>query len=144
MSSVLLTEAQQKKKNKGLCITPYCTKRHAKNRNVCYSCKIEKFKILHPLHHTYNTWILNCRRRKKVNTVTFEQFCAFAEKNDYMRKKGTGAKKFQIDREKECTPECPKEWCEIHGYHNHNIQAITLRENVQKYYRLVGSSQYNN
>jgi hypothetical protein len=128
-----LTEAQKKKKFKGLCITAFCMKPHGKRSNYCYSCAQKRYQAAHPLEFTYNTWIQNCKRRKKVNTVTLKQFKVFVTGNDYMKKKGTGAKMLQIDRLYECRPECPKEWCYEHGYHDYNIQAITLRENRYKY-----------
>jgi hypothetical protein len=133
--TVQLTEAQKKKLSNGLCVTKFCIKPKAKKGHYCHSCVKRKYKAAHPLEYTYTTWLINCRRRKKINTVTFEQFKFFVGDTDYMRKKGTGAKKFTIDRKKECGPDCPKEWCYEHGYHFHTIQSITLSANSKKWHR---------
>jgi len=89
----------------------------------------------HPLEYAFQVKKNNARLKKKVFTLTFDQFVFFVGDTDYMRKKGTSAKSLQMDRREDCTPECPRGWCDKHGYHNHNIQAITLRENVHKYHR---------
>lgn len=128
-----MTEAQKIKKLKGLCITPYCANKSPKGRSCCWGCVRKKYIAGHALEYTFGVWKRNCRRRKKVNTVSFQYFKMLVEKNDYMRKKGTSAKSLQIDREKECGPDCPKEWCWEHGYHENKLQVITLRENRYKY-----------
>lgn len=131
---IRLTDSQKRKKLNGLCITPYCTKRHAHYNNYCYSCIEEHKKAANPLYFTFYTWKKNSRRRKKINTVTFPEFKEFVGETDYMRKKGRGAKKFTIGRIRECKEGCPKEWCWEHGYHAWNIESVTLTENIYKHY----------
>ncbi len=127
---IKLTEAEQAKKNKGMCIVPYCGKKHVKQMNICWAHKNKRFREKHPEKYCYMNWQGNCRRRKKVNTVTFPQFLVFLKENpDYMNKKGCKVKSLQIDRDRECNENCPKEWCHEHGYHAHTIKAVTLREN---------------
>jgi hypothetical protein len=134
MKKLELTDTQKRKKKLGICITPFCTKKanvkHQKNK--CHTCITAVKKKNNPIKYTYDTWIGNSRRRKKVNTVTFEEFLVFVGDNDSMKKKGISAKRLSIDREKDCDDTCPKEWCQAHGYHAHNIRAITVRANSIK------------
>jgi hypothetical protein len=138
-----MTEHQKNKKLKGLCITPFCTKKHREGRNCCHSCIENLKKKNNPLFYTYYTWQRNSKRRKKVNTVTFEEFKIFVGETDYMRKRGRGAKKFTIARKRECTPTCPREWCQAHGYHAYNIESVELAENVRKYHRENRKNNYD-
>jgi hypothetical protein len=137
MSKLLLTDTQKRKKMQGLCITPFCLKKaRGKGHYKCHSCIQELKKINNPLKYVYDTWQMNCRRRKKVNTVTFEEFKIFVGETNYMRKRGRGSKKFNIARREECNDDCPREWCQAHGYHAHNIKSITLAENLrERYYK---------
>jgi hypothetical protein len=131
-----LTDAQKRKKINGLCITPFCMKRKKhKHSNICHSCHEKRKQAADPIRFTWEQWHYNSRRRKKINTVTLEEFRFFVKDTDYMRKKGRGAKKFTISRIKECGPDCPDEWCYVHGYHKNNIESITLAENQYKYKR---------
>jgi hypothetical protein len=132
MLKTILTDAQKRKKSKGRCVTAFCIKPHKKNSNFCHSCIERKKQERNPLYFTYYQWLRNCKRRKKVNTVTFEQFKIFVGNTDYMRKRGRGAKKFNIARRIECNDDCPREWCQAHGYHDHNIKSITLLENLRE------------
>jgi hypothetical protein len=132
MIKLLLTDTQKKKKLNGLCVTPFCMKKHRHGRSHCHSCIERQKQDSDPIKYVYETWQGNCKRRKKVNTVTLEEFKSFVEKYDYMRKRGRGAKKFTISRKKECEDGCPREWCQAHGYHYHNIESIMLKENLYK------------
>jgi hypothetical protein len=140
----MLTDTQKKKKASGICVTPFCTKKRGGRSLTCYSCKKKKFQKDNPEKYCYQVWQNNCKGRKKVNTVSFPQFLIFLKDNpDYMNKKGTRVKSLQIDRDKECNSNCPKEWCYEHGYHAHTIQAITLRENRYKYDKSRGRNVSN-
>lgn len=135
MSKLLLTDTQKRKKMQGLCITPFCMKKHRPGRSFCHSCIEWRKQDSDPIKFKYEQWQHNCRKRKKVNTVTLEEFREFVKDTNYMRKCGRGAKKFTISRKKECDDNCPREWCQAHGYHYHNIESITLKENIYKYHR---------
>lgn len=138
MPLIKLTDTQKRKKAQGICITPFCTKKAAGGKAgaaKCHSCIREQKKQSNPLKFAYDQWRANCRRRKKVNTVTLEEFRSFVADTNYLRKTGRGAKKFTISRKSECVDGCPREWCQAHGYHFHNIESITLRENIYKYRR---------
>jgi hypothetical protein len=115
------SENEINKHNKGLCKNAYCRRPHQIHGWQCYECTRKKYIASHQLEYSYGILRRNARRRHKEFTLTFEQFKKFAIKNDYLRKKGITAKSFQIDRKDETK-----------GYHNWNIQCITLRENVHK------------
>lgn len=117
-----LTPYQQKKFNNGICITPYCLKSHQPDCSICFSCEKQNYRKKNPLKYAYQVLKNNAKRRKKDFSLTFEEFKLFAEKNDYMNKKGTRSKSFQIDRIDESR-----------GYHVNNIQCITLKENIYKF-----------
>lgn len=119
-----LSEVQQKKYHKGVCLTPYCMKSAAPTKTFCHSCRKKKQIESNPLLYSYRVLRNNAKRRKKDFSLTFEEFKIFAEQNDYMNKRGTRAKSFQVDRIDE-----------EKGYHAWNIQCITLRENIHKYRR---------
>lgn len=137
MAKPILTESQKKKKFKGLCIIPYCKKKHGYGRNICYSCMMKIYIKNHPLEYVYITKKSNAKKKKKYFALTFEEFKIFVGDTDYMRKRGTSAKSLQMDRKEECIESCPP-FCKKHGYYFDNIQAITLRENRYKYARHKG------
>jgi hypothetical protein len=137
MPTITLTDSQKSKKKRGLCITPFCMKPiRIRNKKAfgskCLSCQLKVYIKNHPLEYTYGVKKRNAKRDKKYFALTFEEFKEFAEKNDYMRKRGTSAKSMHIDRKKECLPTCG-DFCKEHGYYKDNIQALTLLENVYKY-----------
>lgn len=137
MAKPILTDTQKRKKFKGLCITPYCTKKSRHQRNECHSCRLKVYIKNHPLEYVYITKKSNAKKKKKYFALTFEEFKIFVGDTDYMRKKGTSAKSLQMDRKEECNEDCLP-FCKTHGYFFGNIQAITLRENRYKYARHRG------
>ncbi len=116
------TPYEKSKHAKGLCLTKYCRHEHVQGRWQCRKCINLGFAERHPLRYVYNNWKNNARRRGIEFTVTLEQFTKFAEKNNYVRKRGRTPKSMTIDR-----------IVEGEGYHANNIQAITLTENIYKY-----------
>lgn len=116
------TPAEKKKHSKGLCKTPYCTRQHRPGKWDCTLCNKNIQKRNNPLKYVYRNLRTNAKRRGKEFTLTLQEFIDFVGKTNYMRKRGRGPKKFQIDRIDETK-----------GYHAWNIQSITLRENVLKY-----------
>lgn len=116
------TPLQLQKHAQGLCCNAYCKRQARPGRWDCYNCHKKNFRIRHPLRYTYNTLKNNAKRRGKDFTLTFDQFAAFANKINYMNKKGTKAKSMSIDRIDEGR-----------GYHFDNIQGLSIRENIYKY-----------
>lgn len=117
-----ITPHQLHKKKKGICVTPFCVKPRGGKCITCWSCQKKEYQKNNPILYAYQTLKNNARRRGKEFTLTIECFTSFVVQNDYMNKKGTRSKSLQIDRIDESK-----------GYHDDNIQAITLRENVYKY-----------
>lgn len=117
-----LTPRQIQKKAAGICVTPFCMRKKAKDRNICVQCRKEWYKKNHPIRFQYDVLRSNAKRRGKVFTLTYERFESLVKENDYMTKKGTRCKSLQIDRIDEDK-----------GYTDDNVQCITLRENVYKY-----------
>jgi len=92
------------------CKTPFCAR-----------CKWKAYVEKNPLKATFKNLRTHARERGKDFSLTFDQFRRFAEKTDYMRRKGKTSLSLQIDRIRDEGP-----------YAIWNIQAITLRENTRK------------
>jgi hypothetical protein len=122
------TYNQKQKHAKGICATSFCMKKIEPGRWFCYCCRKYTVRKNHPLAYTFRNLRTNAKRRGKEFTLTLDEFIAFVGKTNYMNKKGTKAKMFQIDRIDETK-----------GYHAWNIQCITLRENVHKYSKFKNS-----
>ncbi len=119
-----LTPAEQAKRDKGLCISYRCTKKHLKKGRICWACQKKAHIKKDPVKYAYQVLKGNAKRRGKDFTLTLDYFRLLTEKTDYMRKKGITCKSLHIDRVDETK-----------GYSNENIQVISLRQNVQKYHR---------
>lgn len=104
------------------CATPKCSKR-IEAGSKCHSCVKRAYKERHPIKYAYQVLRNNAKRRNKHFTLTFQQFEAFALQNDYINKKGISSTSLQVDRIDESQ-----------GYHAWNIQAISLKENVTKFF----------
>lgn len=123
-----LTDSQKRKKEKGVCITPYCMKPSQKKSTKkgrglkCFSCAQNVKRLNNPLRYSYHVLKNNAKRRGKKFTLTFERFTELAKEIDYMNKKGTRAKSMTIDRKRE-----------EEGYTDENVQGLTLKENIYKY-----------
>lgn len=117
-----LTDHQKRKYAKGICVTPFCIKKHRPDRHCCYSCIKAQYRQKYPIKYAYQVLKNNARRRGKQFSLTLQEFESFVILNDYMNKRGTKCKSLQIDRIDESK-----------GYTKSNIQAITLRENLYKY-----------
>lgn len=104
------------------CITKYCRKDRAKRSSYCSACEYKNKKKNNPLQLAYSILKYNARRRGKIFTISFEYFCKFAIKVKYLKKKGTAAYAYHIDRINE----------EL-GYVEGNLQLLTNAKNVKKY-----------
>lgn len=86
--------------------------------NYCSKCQ----RLKNPYKYAYQTLKDNAKRRGKVFELTFEQFCEFAIKTDYITRKGIKKNSIHIDRIKEDV-----------GYKIDNIQPLTNSQNIKKY-----------
>lgn len=115
-----------KKKYPLRCKTPRCRGFVASKNchsNKCAKCKIRIWNEKNPLARAFHNLRSHAKERGKDFSLTFEQFKAFAEKTDYMARRGKTSISFHIDR-----------IFENRGYHADNIQCITLAQNNRKYY----------
>jgi hypothetical protein len=106
------------------CKTPDCRGMVASKRcksNKCAKCKWIIWVDKNPLRAAFKTVRNHAKERGKEFSLTFDQFKRFAEKTDYIRRKGKTSLSLQIDRIRNDGP-----------YAIWNIQAITLRENTRK------------
>ena len=110
-------------KPKGICVKPRCGRRAArKKRGLCHTCYSREWRAANPLKHSYNNLRNHARERGKFFDLSFDDFCAFAVRLDYLGKSGTAADAFHIDRIDETK-----------GYTPGNLQLLPNRENVKKY-----------
>ncbi len=79
-----------------------------------------------PLRASYQNWKDNAKRRGKPFKISFEYFCKFAIETDYINKKGRTSKSYHIDRIDETK-----------GYVEGNLQVLSNRKNVQKYFKFL-------
>lgn len=92
------------------CHSPYCAK-----------CKMRQWNERNPLARAFHNLRTHAKERGKDFSLTIDQFRAFAEKTDYMKRKGKTSLSLTVERVND-----------REGYHNWNISAITLRENSRK------------
>lgn len=74
-----------------------------------------------PIAAAFKTLRNHAKERGKDFTLTLEHFRQFAEKTDYLKRKGKTSLSLHVDR-----------ICETLGYHEGNIQSVTLAENNRK------------
>lgn len=87
----------------------------------CAKCKMRIWNEKYPLQRAFHNLRSHAKERGKDFSLTFDQFKVFAEKTDYMARRGKTSLSLSIDRIENSK-----------GYHFDNIQAITLRENSRK------------
>jgi hypothetical protein len=75
----------------------------------------------HPLQRAFHNLRTHAKERGKDFSLTFTEFVVFAERTDYMQRKGKTSLSLSIDRIDNSK-----------GYSASNIQAISLRENSRK------------
>lgn len=105
------------------CKTRNCRKftTTAQKSPYCGKCRDRRWRAKHPISWCYNSLKKHAKLRGKVFTLTKKQFHAFAIRTDYHRLVGKSSLSLSIDRIDNSL-----------GYHDWNIQAITVRENCRK------------
>ncbi len=111
------------KKNplKGICSALYCQNRT--DRTLCGSCRCRKSRLADPVRYAFNNSRNRARQRGIEFTITLEWFRQFCHKVKYIGFKNRCAEGYSLDRIKN----------EL-GYVPGNIQILTVRENVKKYF----------
>jgi len=121
MGKVVLTPVQQKKKSRGICIEPYCSKRAGKRDRVCYMHAKRRQRENNPVKAKFFAFRDNAKRRGKKFELTWEWFVEFNEKTNYV--KLTGREKYSITMDRIRNHE---------GYVPGNIGVLTLSDNSSK------------
>lgn len=108
------------KKSKS-CNTPNCKNKHTKRSRFCNTCNNRRFRQKHPMRSSFNTLKSNAKRRKKIFTITFEDFKEFCYKTEYMAGKGRTKDCYSVD-------------CIINelGYAKGNLQRLSVSDNSKK------------
>lgn len=116
--------SEAKRKAKKECCALRC-KNHPieKKKGLCHKHYARYLKIKDPVYDRYNHFKNNALKRKKVFTITLEQFREFCQRTGYIIKKGMRGKNCTIDRIKNNL-----------GYHIDNIQIKSNLANIKKYH----------
>ena len=83
----------------------------------------QEWRAKNPIRAAYLQLKSNAKRRGKGFSLTLDQFKRFCVKTKYINVKGVNAESYHIDRIDETK-----------GYSIDNIQLLTNRENVKKYF----------
>lgn len=111
----------RKHKTTGRCSVKYCTNKA--EGSLCSTCRSRKARAADPVRYAFTCLRNNANRRGILFTITLDQFRQWCHKVQYIGRKGRSAESYSIDR--------------IHndlGYHADNIQLMTNRDNVKKYF----------
>lgn len=104
------------------CLTPYC-KNKVKGKYPCSTCRSRKSREANPVRYAYHNLKSSAAKRDLPFTISLEQFKDWCIKVDYIGHKGRAAASYTCDRR----------YNDI-GYHVDNIQVMTKRNNVKKYF----------
>jgi hypothetical protein len=117
-----LTKGQQKKKDRGLCVSRCCMNTRREGSNFCHKHNNRRYRANNPERYAFHTLKDNAKRRGHFFDLTYEDFLAFLKSHpNYMANKGRKSSSIHIDR------------IDINkGYTLSNLQTLTNRENVQK------------
>lgn len=116
--------SEAKKKAGVFCCAYACNNNPVKKLGgLCYKHYWRKTRLRDPVYVRYNAFKKNALKRCKEFTITLEQFRAFCENTGYILKPGKRGKNATVDR--------IRNW---EGYNINNIQLLTNRQNVGKYY----------
>lgn len=114
-----------RKKEKGIhCCAYGCSNSPvAKKGGLCHKHYARKIRLENPMYARYNQFCSNARKRRIVNTVTWEQFQEFCHRTGYIIQKGKRGQNATLDRIKN-----------QFGYHHWNLQLLTGLQNVKKWH----------
>lgn len=117
-------QISEAKRKAGLyCCAYACTgKPNEKKRGLCHKHWARLRKDVDPVYDRYNHFKNNALKRKKEFTITLDEFREWCNKVGYLQngKRGKNATVDRIDNNR--------------GYHIDNIQLLTNRQNVKKYW----------
>lgn len=102
-----------------MCWVKCCRKRRAMTGKMCSMHKMRKWRFENPIKDAFLNLKHHAKQRKKVFTLTFEEFSFFVSQNTYLDDKGITKHCLHIDREDETK-----------GYEIGNIRTLTCSENT--------------
>jgi hypothetical protein len=105
------------------CITRQCRNSVASAGKSCSTCRSRKCRKADPVRYAFNNIRNRAKQRNILFTITLEQFRTWCHKVKYIGLKGRSSESYTIDRKHNDL-----------GYHLDNIQVMTNRENVKKYF----------
>ncbi len=107
------------------CAVSHCRNQARKGRSICHKCKSRKYKRENPFGYYYNSLRNNARARGIEFNLTRAEFEAFWKRHPkkWAAKKRDEVSRWEIDRKDN-----------RRGYEAGNLQLLTKRKNVKKYY----------
>lgn len=111
-------KSADKKRRRGLCITPRCTRPAPAGKGCCRTCQDRKWRARHPEHHLWNNLKKSAKKRGIPFTISLADFKVFCAETNLIARVGKGPDDMTVDREK---PE--------RGYEKGNIRVLTNAEN---------------
>lgn len=125
---VQLTDYQNRKHKRGLCITPFCRNAHARDRKHCHKCSKRRWRENNPLKASYCNLKTNAKRRGKQFDLTFEEFKEIARQAEF-KDRGIKRMSYHLDRIDETK-----------GYTKDNLQLLPNYLNIKKYKNYVNGT----
>lgn len=113
----------KKKQGRECCAYGCKSKPHPKKVGLCHKHYSIYRRVKDPVYDRYVNFKRNALRRKKEFSITLHQFRKFCAETGYIIKKGMRGAKCTIDRIRN-----------NEGYHIGNIQILTMKANINKYY----------
>lgn len=130
----LISATISAKRQRGLCVTPYCRNKARHGRTKCQTCRSRAYDSAHPLNRKWRDLKSHAKRRHKVFAIPLQCFELWAAINGYNRETtGRAVNSITIDRK---YPFC--------GYYFANMQPLELVENIRKHYvdeKIYGSTR---
>lgn len=114
--------SENKKERGRYCCAYACyNKPVAKKGGLCHKHYRRKRREIDPVAVRFNNFKGNAKKRRKVFTITLEEFRGFCKRTGYIIESGKRGQNATIDRR-----------CNAHGYHIWNIQILSLTDNCKK------------
>ena len=105
----------------GICTVRFCNNKT--KGSLCSTCRCRKSRIEDPVRYAYNNLKNRANQRSVLFTITLEQFRDWCTKVTYIGFAGRSSESYTIDRKHNDV-----------GYHIDNIQVMTKRNNIKKYF----------
>jgi hypothetical protein len=104
------------------CQTPRCRNKVKQGRH-CSSCRVKRWRAADPVRAAFVNLRTNAKRRGVLFTIQLEDFRDWCVKVDYIGMAGRSSASYTVDRRHNDI-----------GYHLDNIQVLTKRDNVIKFF----------